>query len=223
MPSIDSAPISSSGVSSVVDPTQGPGRDDDELLAELRDALVPDRAPDEARVADFRSMVEQHHREHDSTPVTTIDFRRHRWALAAVASVVAVALGAAALLASDGDDVGEVEYAGAITTPDGRDVGTLDVVKTGIGRVIDLRTDDLEILPIGEYYEVWFVGPGDTPDEPNRISAGTFHPDPEGRSFVTFAAAVDPAKYPVVVVTAEPGDGDPHPTGAEVLRIDVSG
>jgi len=36
---------------------------------------------------------------------------------------------------------------------------------------------------------------------------------------VTFAAAVDPVKYPVLSVTAEPGDGDPRPTGPEVLRF----
>jgi len=29
---------------------------------------------------------------------------------------------------------------------------------------------------------------------------------------------VDPAKYPVLSVTAEPGDGDPRRTGPEVLR-----
>ena len=54
------------------------------------------------------------------------------------------------------------------------------------------------------------------PSEPD--SAGTFHPDEDGRSFVRFAAAVDPALYPVVTVTAEPSDGDPRATGPEVLR-----
>ena len=39
-------------------------------------------------------------------------------------------------------------------------------------------------------------GPGDRRGSPNRISAGTFHPDPEGRSNVRFAAAVDPQKIP---------------------------
>ena len=90
--------------------------------------------------------------------------------------------------------------------------------KTGIGRVIRLRTDELPILPEGEYYELWFIGPGDSPAAPNRISAGTFHPDEDGRSDVTFAAAVDPFLFRVLSVTAEPGDGDPRPTGPEVLR-----
>ncbi len=94
----------------------------------------------------------------------------------------------------------------------------MEVRKTGIGRVIRFESDDLPILPKGEYYELWFVGPGDTRSEPNRISAGTFHPDAQGRSHVRFAAAVDPALYPVLSVTAEPGDGNPERTGPEVLR-----
>jgi anti-sigma-K factor RskA len=100
----------------------------------------------------------------------------------------------------------------------GPEQATVEVRKTGIGRVIRFDSDDLPILPKGEYYELWFVGPGDTRSRPNRISAGTFHPDEEGRSHVRFAAAVDPAKYPVLSVTAEPGDGNPARTGPEVLR-----
>ena len=98
--------------------------------------------------------------------------------------------------------------------------GEVSVREAGIGRLIAFESDELPILPTGEYYELWFVGPGDTRESPNRISAGTFHPDPEGRSDVAFTAAVDPAKYPVVSVTAEPGDGDPERTGPEVLRLD---
>jgi len=91
------------------------------------------------------------------------------------------------------------------------------VTKTGIGRVIEFRTDDLPILPKKDYYELWFVGPGDSRERPNRISAGTFHPDEQGRSDVTFAAAVDPKNYPKLSVTREKGDGDPQRGGPEVL------
>src|SRR5688572_9193678 len=66
--------------------------------------------------------------------------------------------------------------------------------------------------------DLWSDGPGDMPGHPNRISAGTFHSDEHGRSHVRFAAAVDPARYPVLAVTAEPGDGDPRANGVEVLR-----
>ena len=65
---------------------------------------------------------------------------------------------------------------------------------------------------------MWFVGPGDRPGAPNRISAGTFHPNHEGRSRVTLTAAVDPAKYPEIAVTAEPAGGGPAPTGRDVVR-----
>jgi len=50
---------------------------------------------------------------------------------------------------------------------------------------------------------------------------GHFHPDDAGRSFVDLTAAVDPALYPELSVTAEPGDGDPRATGPEVLRAEI--
>ncbi|WP_396154987.1 anti-sigma factor [Conexibacter sp. JD483] len=97
----------------------------------------------------------------------------------------------------------------------------MEIREIGIGRTVDLRTDALPLLPRGDYYEVWFVGPGDRPGRPNRISAGTFHPDRAGRSNVQLKAAVDPALYPTVEITAEPGDGNPAATGPEVMRAEV--
>jgi anti-sigma-K factor RskA len=143
--------------------------------------------------------------------------RRYRPVLA-VTAVAAVA--ALAFLAGTRIDrtAGSVELRTALVARDGDRAANVEVRKTGIGRVIRFDSDELPILPKGEYYELWFVGPGDTPITPNRISAGTFHPDEHGRSHVRFAAAVDPAKYPVLSVTAEPGDGNPAPTGPEVLR-----
>ena len=102
--------------------------------------------------------------------------------------------------------------------PAARERATVVVEKTGIGREISFRSDDLPILPQGEYYELWFVGSGDTRRRPNRISAGTFHPDEQGRSVVELTAAVDPLLYPILSVTAEPADGNPERTGPEVLR-----
>lgn len=91
---------------------------------------------------------------------------------------------------------------------------TARVVKTGIGREISFSSPNLPILPTGQYYEIWFVGPGDTPSTPNRVSAGTFHPDADGNSEVEFSGAVDPAKLPVIEVTREVGPRDlkPGPT-----------
>jgi hypothetical protein len=99
----------------------------------------------------------------------------------------------------------------AVLTGDGTRA-TARVDELGSGRRIAFATDDLPVLPKKDFYELWFVGPGDRPGAPNRISAGAFHPDPEGRSRVIFHAAVNPRNYPGLAVTREPGDGDPDPT-----------
>ncbi len=202
---------------------------DDELLDLLGDALrEPVPAPDPQRVEAIRTAAERRQQaasaDADGSVASIAESRSRRrfgaGALAAAAVVAALVAGSIALVAArDGGVDGEVEYSGSITGSGGE--GELVVTKTGIGRVIELDTDDLPILPTGELYEVWFVGPGDTPDSPNRISAGTFHPDPHGVSQVTFAAAVDPALYPRMEITAEPGDGDPSPSGVVVLAVQV--
>ncbi|WP_411277099.1 anti-sigma factor [Gaiella sp.] len=144
-------------------------------------------------------------------------WRLPRFALAGAGALAAVGL--ALVFLSGGDDRPGLELRAELIAPaDSRVTARADVTKIGVGRVIRFDTTKLPILPKGQFYELWFVGPGDSPRRPNRISAGTFHPDEQGRSRVTFAAAVDPAKYPVLSVTAEPGDGDPRPTGPEVLR-----
>ncbi len=149
--------------------------------------------------------------------------RRPLWRrpVALAAAAAALALGgllAGALLERPGPG-GQVELEATLAPPGGGpERASVIVEKTGIGREISFRSDDLPILPKGEYYELWFVGAGDTLERPNRISAGTFHPDTQGRSVVELTAAVDPALYPVLSVTAEPADGDPRRTGPEVLR-----
>ena len=154
--------------------------------------------------------------------------RPRRWRLGrpALAGGLAVALAGGVLLGTmlgGGDDglPGVKEVEATLQAPGGA-TAEATVSKTGIGRVIDFRTGDLPILPKGEYYELWFVGPGDRPGRPDRISAGTFHPDEQGRSDIRLTAAVDPAQYPGLAVTAEPGDGDPAPSGPDVLRSSTS-
>jgi anti-sigma-K factor RskA len=153
-----------------------------------------------------------------AAPISLRPRRHTRPRLLAVAAVAAA--GALAFVAGTQLErpAGTVELETTLSSPAGGAEATVEVRKTGIGRVIRFDTDELPILPKGEYYELWFVGPGDTLAQPNRISAGTFHPDEDGRSHVRFAAAVDPTQYPVLSVTAEPGDGNPERTGPEVLR-----
>ena len=203
---------------------------DDDVLAQLAEALDPgERAPSPARVAALRDAVSAHAAaQPDSTRLTSRRVLRLATPVFAVAASVAVfILGGAVLGGRDATERNEVaganpEFAVTLVSADGSARASVDGYLTGIGRVVQLRTDDLPILPTGQFYELWFVGPGDSPNAPNRISAGTFHPDERGRSHVDFAAAVNPKLYPTLSITAEPGDGDPRPSGPDVLRASIT-
>lgn len=198
--------------------------DEDRILDRLGDALMPEhREPSADRVAQLRRAVEDSRAERARPdPVAP----RRGWSLRgfglSAATFAAGALVAAMALNALRAPTGEVEFAGTVTT-DGGSVIQASVRETGIGRVIRLDSDFLPILPKGEFYEVWFVGPGDAPDDPNRISAGTFHPDPEGQVEVQFAAAVDPSLYSTLSITVERGDGNPAPGDEEILRASLAG
>jgi hypothetical protein len=221
---------------------------DDELLDQLASALTPpDREAPADRVAALRAAADQRAATaggaapDEAAGVVPLGSRRTARAerrrsrtgrIAALAVGAAAAAGAFVLgdtLLRDARDPtsenllagGTLEFETTLQAPDGDATAQATGILTGIGRTVQLRTDDLAILPKGEFYELWFVGPGDSPRSPNRISAGTFHPDDAGRSFVDLTAAVDPALYPELSVTAEPGDGDPRATGPEVLRADI--
>jgi hypothetical protein len=189
------------------------------LARALREPIAPISPPAslEARVL---AAVAAEGRLSAAPPVRRkLGGRRSRLVLAfAALAVLVVSVGLVGGLVGGRESPGTLELATVLVSPSGGAEASIEVRKTGIGRVIDLRSESLPILPKGQYYELWFAGPGDRPARPNRISAGTFHPDENGRSHVVFAAAVDPALYPVVIVTAEPGDGDPRPSGIEVLR-----
>lgn len=101
---------------------------------------------------------------------------------------------------------------------DGGVEATVTITRVGTGRIVELRSTNLPKLAPSEFYELWFVAPGDAPAAPNRVSAGTFHPDSRGRVTARFLAAADPRKLPVLAVTREPRDGDPAPTTPDVLR-----
>jgi hypothetical protein len=198
------------------------GRDDDliDLLVEVLDVAPPQ--PPAQRVAAIRARADAARRQ-AARPA-----RRHSVLLAVAAATVGVLGGLVAGAVLDDEDgsgpttSGVVEYDGALAGPGGEAVdATLTVVRTGIGRVVEIDTRELPILPAGEFYEVWFVAPLAEDGAAPRISAGTFHPDPDGRSHVRLAAAVDPARYPVVEITAEAGDGDPAATGPVVLRTTI--
>ena len=89
---------------------------------------------------------------------------------------------------------------------------TASVRVTPVGREVELHIERLRDPRPDGLYELWFVGPG------GRVSAGTFHPDENGRGVVRLLAAADPKQYPTLSVTLEPNDGDQRGTGPVVLR-----
>lgn len=204
---------------------------DDELLQALGAALEPERRePPLERVAALRAAAEARTADGPQERGGRLTPGRSQKRLVALAAAAAAAIafvaGAVSFSTGGADDDlladGTAEFHLALSSPDGEVTATATGIRTGIGRTVRLRTDDLPILPTGDLYELWFVGPGDTARNPNRISAGTFHPDARGRSDVDLTAAVDPALYPTISITAEPGDGDPLPNGPEVLRATIA-
>jgi anti-sigma-K factor RskA len=147
--------------------------------------------------------------------------RRRRPARAVVAALAAAAvlMGGLVVVARnlDSGPAGTLELdADLRSVADPSLEASATVRATPLGRTVALDSDTLPVLPGGRFYELWFVGPGDSPASPNRISCGTFHPDESGRTHVMLHAAADPARYPTLSITAEAGDGDPAP-GPEVL------
>lgn len=203
-------------------------RSDDELLDQLgrvlaESAAAPSAGPRPEDVARLRELADEA-RARLIAPVVTLGSKRRRagFVTAAAAAVVAAFALGTVVRRDDGKGpatAGVVEFRQDIVFGDDG-AGAAQVIgrRVGIGRVVEIRSDDLPILPTGELYEVWFVADSDTPSAPNRISAGTFHPDEAGRTVVSLTAAVDPAKYPVLAITAEAGDGNPAPSATEVLR-----
>lgn len=205
---------------------------DDDLFSNLQSALAPERRdPPADRIAALRAAAGA--RGPAVVEVATITPQagsglRRLGAVAAIAVVAAASFALGGVVGGRNDRTedllagGVVEFETTLTAPDGRVTATATGIRTGIGRTVQLRTNDLPILPAGALYELWFVAPNDTPLKPNRISAGTFHPDDEGRSRVDLTAAVNPKGYPELIVTAEPGDGNPAPNGPEVLRATIT-
>lgn len=199
---------------------------DDDLERELRDALAPPPAqPPADRVAALRARAElaRAARGQGAPPSARPSPARprSRTLLGLAAGVALLGAGTVAGLAlsgSDGDDVlarGTPEFAAELS--EGGVEVDIDGSAAPEGRIVVLESTTLPVLPVGDYYELWFVGADDAPGEPDRISAGTFHPDEDGRTRVVLHAAVDPALYPEIEITAETADGDPAPSDVVLL------
>jgi len=135
-------------------------------------------------------------------------------------AVATIAAAAVIVAGPFGSSAAPVEIEGQLT---GDSTADIVVSRLGSGREVELTSSEFPILPKGEAYEVWFVGAGDSADDPNRVSAGTLHPDEAGNTDVVLHAAVDPALYPLIEITAEPAGGNPALEGKVVAELDAAG
>ena len=90
---------------------------------------------------------------------------------------------------------------------------TASVATTGVGREVTIEIERLRDPRPSGLYELWFVA-----RDGRRVSAGTFHPDDDGRGTVRLVGAADPKVYPGITVSLEPADGNPRRQGPDVLR-----
>lgn len=210
----------------------GPAVDGLELMPERQDPPPDLRSRVLAAVADAATEDERAAAPDRPSEAQPRAIARRRWQLPRLA--FAGLAGAAALVAAFliGSNVGDegvttpergrVELAANLQTPSGGgDEGRLVVREFESGRRISFESDALPILPKGEFYELWFVAAGDSPSSPNRISAGTFHPNQKGISDVILHAAVDPSLFPMVEITSEPDATDPGVSGPVVAELDA--
>jgi anti-sigma-K factor RskA len=97
----------------------------------------------------------------------------------------------------------------------GRATAKLRQVDGGVA--VDMEVSGLAPNPPGSIYECWFVGPGDTLERPNRVSAGTFTIGASGRASLRMHSAADLRRFPVMGVTLETDGARPERTGEKIL------
>jgi anti-sigma-K factor RskA len=145
--------------------------------------------------------------------------RRHVFTVGAVAAAgVLVVLLTAVLLLRGSDDRPRTSFALASVAGSGAWGRAVAILDEGAGGwVVELDVGGLAAVPEGSYYECWYVAPGDTPERPDRISAGTFVVGADGRASLRMTLGGRLRDYPTMTVSLEPDDGDPRWTGPEVL------
>jgi len=103
----------------------------------------------------------------------------------------------------------------ALSDPNGGTAsGEVLVDDTGSGQEIELTVAHLPDAPPGSYYECWWVGPNDSDDIQDRVSAGTFT---SGNGTFRMHSSANATRFTKMGITLEPDDGNPARTGQKVL------
>ena len=138
--------------------------------------------------------------------------------LVAVAAALVVALlGGVVVSQLGGGGGGQVIELALAAQPGVSGRATAELRRVDDGVAIDMEVSGLAPNPPGSVYECWFVGQGDTLEQPNRVSAGTFTIGASGRASLRMHSAADLRRFPVMGVTLETDGGRPERTGEKIL------
>jgi anti-sigma-K factor RskA len=138
--------------------------------------------------------------------------------LVAVAAALMVALlGGVVVSQLGGGGRGQVIELALTASPGVSGRATAELRQVDGGVAIDLEVSGLAPNPPGSVYECWFVGPGDSLERPNRVSAGTFTVGADGRASLRMHSAADLRRFPVMGVTLETDGARPERTGEKIL------
>jgi anti-sigma-K factor RskA len=139
--------------------------------------------------------------------------------LVAVAAALMVALLGGVVVSQLGDGGGRGQVIElALTAQEGvsgRATAKLRPVDDGVA--VDMEVSGLAPNQPGTVYECWFVGPGDSLERPNRVSAGTFTVGAGGSASLRMHSAADLRRFPVLGVTLEEDGGNPRRTGDKIF------
>lgn len=80
---------------------------------------------------------------------------------------------------------------------------------------ITVKVNDIDITPPEHHYEVWLSG------DDGEVSIGSFRIKRPDDLTLNFTMGVDPGRFPEVLITREPTDGDPAMSSTLVARAEL--
>ena len=120
----------------------------------------------------------------------------------ALAAAVVIAAGVGVALALPRSPSAET-YTMALHSPASHASGQAIAMHTDSGWSIQLTVAHLPSLGQGQFYECWWVGPGNRPGHPALVSAGTFVVGSSGTAAAHMWAAADPDDFKSMEITTE--------------------
>jgi hypothetical protein len=141
------------------------------------------------------------------TQAATTARRIHRWRgwstrMLALAAAVVIAAGTTIVLLSGGTPA--ETYALALHPGTGLSASASGTMRQAdSGWSVQLTAARLPEPGPGQFYQCWWVGPGNQDSHPRLVSAGTFTVGPSGTATVQLWTAANPDEFPAIEITLD--------------------